>query len=155
MLRLRVAPERRRAKNLVDFALCGPSTTHWATRAQRKKGIPVGLYAALIYSNEKSWESADESVTSDVMDGHNKFGENNGAVLKGGHALQGSDTATTLRRDAKGDLKVTDGPFAETKESLGGFYVFEASDLDTAIKIAQDIPMPFGGVEVRPIQVFD
>ena len=115
----------------------------------------MGLYAALIYSNEKSWEAADESVMNDVMEGHNKFGANYGAALKGGHALQDSGTATTLRRDTKGDLKVTDGPYAETKESLGGFYVFEASDLDAAIKIAQDIPMPFGGVEVRPIRVFD
>ena len=52
-------------------------------------------------------------------------------------------------------MKVTDGPFAETKESLGGFYVIEAPDLDAAIRIAQDIPMPFGGIEVRPIRVFE
>jgi len=52
-------------------------------------------------------------------------------------------------------VKVTDGPFAETKESLGGFYVFEATNLDDAIRVAQDIPMPFGGVEIRPIRVFD
>ena len=115
----------------------------------------MGLYAALIYSNEKSWETADESVTNDVMEGHNKFGANHGAALKAGHALQSASTATTLRPDAKGGVKVTDGPFAETKVSLGGFYVFEATNLDDAIRVAQDIPMPFGGVEIRPIRVFD
>ncbi len=115
----------------------------------------MGLYAALIYSDEKAWESADESVTNDVMDGHNKFGANHGATIRGGHALESSTTATTLRRGSNGDVKVSDGPFAETKESLGGFYVIEAPDLDGAIKIAQDIPMPFGSVEVRPVRVFD
>jgi len=50
---------------------------------------------------------------------------------------------------------VTDGPFAETKEGLGGYYLIEAANLDDAIAIAKDVPAPFGGVEVRPIRVFD
>jgi hypothetical protein len=50
---------------------------------------------------------------------------------------------------------VTDGPFAETKEALGGFYLLEAKDLDEVTAIAKDVPTPFGGVEVRPIQVID
>jgi hypothetical protein len=115
----------------------------------------MGLYLALIYSDEKAWETADESLTTDVMEGHGKFGANHGDALRGGHALESATTATTVRKGASGDLKVTDGPFAETKESLGGFYVIEAPDLDAALLIAQDIPMPFGGVEVRPVRVFE
>jgi hypothetical protein len=115
----------------------------------------MGLYVAFIYSDEKAWETADASLSNDVMDGHNKFGANHGAAIQSGHALESASTATTLRRGSNGDLKVSDGPFAETKESLGGFYVLEAPDLDSAIAIAQDIPMPFGSVEVRPVRVFD
>ena len=115
----------------------------------------MGLYAVLIYSNEKSWETADASLTNEVMEGHNKFGATHGATIQGGHALESASTATSIRKGAKGEVKVTDGPFAETKEALGGFYVIEAKDLDAALLIAQDIPMPFGGVEVRPIRVFD
>ena len=50
---------------------------------------------------------------------------------------------------------MTDGPFAETKEALGGFYLVDAADLDEALAIAKEVPAPFGGVEVRPIRVFD
>ena len=64
----------------------------------------------------------------------------------GGNALQPTGTATSIRNDV-----VTDGPFAETKEALGGFYLIEARDLDHALEIAKLCPAPFGGVEVRPI----
>ena len=50
---------------------------------------------------------------------------------------------------------MTDGPFGETKEALGGYYIIEAPDLDAALEIAKDVPADFGGVEVRPIRVFD
>lgn len=114
----------------------------------------MGLYAALIYGDEKAWEKAPESLTNEVYEGHNKFGTTHGAAIRGGHALESVSTGTTVR-PSSGDFKVTDGPFAETKESLGGFYVLEAPDLDTAIQMAKDIPMPFGCVEVRPIRIFD
>ena len=112
-------------------------------------------YLVLIYADEKSWESADEKMTEKVMQGHMAFGEKHGGVIRGGHALEGAATATSLRKSDKGDVNVTDGPFSETKEALGGFYVVEAADLDAALAIAKDIPTPFGGVEVRPIRVFD
>ena len=56
-----------------------------------------------------------------------------------------------MRPDGAGGFTVTDGPFAETKEALGGYYLIEAADLDEAIAIAKQVPAPFGGVEVRPI----
>ena len=69
--------------------------------------------------------------------------------------MQPQTTATTLRGWNTGTTTVTDGPFAETKEALGGFYLVEAADLDEALVIAREVPAPFGGVEVRPVRVFD
>ena len=89
------------------------------------------------------------------MEAHNAFGAANGAALSGGNALTPSDSATSIRTDASGELTVTDGPFVETKEALGGYYLIEAADLDEAIAIAKQVPARFGGVEVRPIRVFD
>ena len=76
-------------------------------------------------------------------------------VLVAGEALYPTQTATTVRvRD--GERAVTDGPFAETKEQLGGFYVLECKDLDDAIEWAAKIPgAQFGSIEVRPVMVFD
>jgi len=90
-----------------------------------------------------------------MMSGHNAFGEQHGPSLRGGNALQPTMSATSLRRDPAGKLLVSDGPFVETKEALGGYYVIEAADLDEAIAIASAIPSLDGGVEIRPIRVFD
>jgi hypothetical protein len=56
-----------------------------------------------------------------------------------------------LRRGSDGDFVVTDGPFAESKAALGGYYLVEAASLDEALEIAKQVPAPFGGVEVRPV----
>jgi hypothetical protein len=76
-------------------------------------------------------------------------------VLVAGDALEGSDTATTVRvRD--GETMLTDGPFADTKELLGGFYILEVPTLDEALKWAAKMPnIAYGSVEVRPVMVFD
>jgi hypothetical protein len=112
-------------------------------------------YLVLIYENEASLHGADEAASKKLMADHAEFGEKNGAVLRGGNALLPTSSATSLRRDSSGKLVVTDGPFAETKEALGGYYLIEATDLDSAIAIASQVPTPYGGVEVRPIWVFD
>jgi len=112
-------------------------------------------YLVLIYDNETVMESAGEAAFNKMMTGHATFGEKNGAALRGGNALQPTMSATSLRRDAAGELHVSDGPFVETKEALGGYYVIEATDLDEAITIAGQIPSIDGGVEIRPIRVFD
>jgi len=67
--------------------------------------------------------------------------------------LHADESATTLRND-DGRMLLTDGPFIETKEAVGGFYLIEARDLDHALEIGKLCPAPFGGVEVRPIMVF-
>ncbi|HWB67858.1 MAG TPA: YciI family protein [Mycobacteriales bacterium] len=112
-------------------------------------------YLILIYESEANWEHVDPSTSDQVMKEHVAFGEQHAASLRGGNALEPTSTATTIRRDASGQVAVTDGPFAETKEALGGYYLIEAPDLDSAIAIAKDVPARFGGVEVRPIRVFD
>jgi len=116
------------------------------------KGAVMAEYLVLIYSNEASWATTDEAFSAKIMDGHNKFGEKHGAALRGGNALEPTMSSTSVRSNGSGEFVTTDGPFAETKEALGGYYVVEADDLDAAIAIAKDIPAPFGGVEVRPIR---
>lgn len=112
----------------------------------------MAQYVVLIYENESDYATAPPEVYGEVMAAHDRFTEEVGAggsKIAGGSALQGTDTATSIRGDV-----VTDGPFVETKEALGGFYLIEATDLDEAIKIAGKVPARFGGVEVRPVMVF-
>ena len=115
-------------------------------------------YLILIYEDEAGYASATPEVLGEVMQAHNDFSasvEQHGAKLRGGEALQPTSTATTIRKDGAGGFTVTDGPFVESKEALGGFYVIEAADLDEAIELAKQVPAPFGGVELRPAMVFD
>ncbi|MGO9658426.1 MAG: YciI family protein [Acidimicrobiales bacterium] len=112
-------------------------------------------YLVLIYEDEAAWENSPPGTVDEMMKGHRLFWEGNAANVRAGNALQPTTTATSLRRDAAGDFVVTDAPFAETKEALGGYYLIEAADLDEALALAKQIPAPFGGLEVRPIRVFD
>ncbi|MET0735032.1 MAG: YciI family protein [Microbacterium sp.] len=75
-----------------------------------------------------------------------------GVFISGG-SLQPTSTATTLRREYGGAPAIIDGPFAETKEQLAGFYVVRAADLDEALALATELPMPAGSVEVRPLSM--
>jgi hypothetical protein len=111
-------------------------------------------YLVLIYGDESAQATADAGATDKMMQGHVQFQESNGGALRGGNALQSTGTATSIRGDASAGFAVTDGPFAETKEALGGYYLIEAADLDEALALAKQVPMPNGGVEVRPIRVF-
>ena len=115
----------------------------------------MSQFLILIYGDEAAYENADEATSQAVMDGHNTFGEKNEAVLRGGNALQSVSTATSIRPDANGGFTVTDGPFVESKEALGGYYLVDVADLDEAIELAKQIPALGGGLEVRPIMVFN
>jgi hypothetical protein len=112
-------------------------------------------YLILIYEDEAAWASAGQEGLDQAMKEHMAFGENHAAVLRGGNALEPTGAATSIRKDSSGGFAVTDGPFAETKEVLGGYYMVEAANLDEAIAVAKQVPAPFGGVEVRPVRVFD
>ena len=108
-------------------------------------------YLLLIYENEKRFSTGYQESE---LNEYRAFGKEFALAIKGGHALQPTNTAATVRlRDGK--MLSTDGPFAETKEQLGGFYLIEARDRDEAIKIAAKIPgARFGSIEVRPIMTF-
>jgi hypothetical protein len=113
----------------------------------------MAQYLILIYEREAGWAEATPEESQAGMEAHNRFPaqvEQLGGKLIGGHALQPTATATTIRGDV-----VTDGPFVETKEALGGYYLIEAADLDQALAISKLCPAPYGGVEVRPIMVFE
>ena len=108
----------------------------------------MARYVFLMYDAEDFYDTADEQDIVDEMRLHEEFMEAvraAGASVVGGEALQPSSTASTVR----GDALVTDGPFADTKEALGGFYVIDAPDLDVALRLAKLCPA--GNVEVRPV----
>jgi hypothetical protein len=111
-------------------------------------------YLLLIYENETRWANLSEAESRAEMGEYEAFGTELGQAVVGGNALQPTSTATTVRvRDGK--RLTTDGPFAETKEQLGGYYLVEARDLDEAIAMAAKIPgARHGCVEVRPIMTF-
>jgi hypothetical protein len=129
----------------------------WVSAIQSIKGSNEMQYLLLIYQNEgeigKMGPAERKQVTADygaftqsiVQSGH----------FKAGDGLQPTTTATTVRvRDGK--MLTTDGPFAETREQLGGYYLVEAKDLDTALGIAARIPgAKSGSVEVRPVMIYD
>jgi len=108
-------------------------------------------YLLLIYDNEKRWSQGYDKAE---LEQYRAFGTEFGEAIKGGNALQPTGTAVTVRL-RNGKPLTTDGPFAETKEQLAGFYLVEAQDRDEAAKIAAKIPgAKFGSIEVRPVMVF-
>lgn len=111
-------------------------------------------YLLLIYEDEKRWANMNKAAMNGELGEYRAFGDQFRSAIKGGNALQPTNTATTVRvRDGK--RLTTDGPFAETKEQLGGFYLIDANNLDEAINIASKIPgARFGSIEVRPIMTF-
>lgn len=112
-------------------------------------------YALLIHEDEAFWDSSTPEEIGRTMAGYQAFGERNAGVIKDGQALQPTATATTVRvRD--GERLLTDGPFAETREQFGGYYVVDVPGLDEALELAAQIPgAETGGVEVRPVMTFD
>jgi hypothetical protein len=110
-------------------------------------------YLCLIYSDESLWKTMAKADADSMVAEYMAFTESikKTGQYVGGNRLQPIEAATTVRvRDGK--LSTTDGPFAETKEQLGGYYMVEARDLNDAIQIASRIPgARVGSIEVRPI----
>jgi hypothetical protein len=108
-------------------------------------------YLVLIYENEARFANG---FSETEFAEYGAFGKKHATAIKGGNALQPTPTAKTVRvRDSK--MLTTDGPFAETKEQLGGYYLIEAPSIDEAASIASGIPAArYGSIEVRPIMVF-
>ena len=110
-------------------------------------------YLLLIYDNEKSWQTMSKEEGDKIMKEYGTFTQSiaQSGNYKGGNPLQPTATATTVRQ-RNGKRQTTSGPFAETREQLGGCYLIDAKDLDEAIAIAERIPAArTGSIEVRPI----
>jgi len=111
-------------------------------------------FLLLIYDQEKRWAALDATAYAAENREFGAFGKEFAGTIKGGNALHPTPTAKTVRV-RNGESLVTDGPFAETKEQLGGYYLIEARDAEEAIGIAAKIPWArFGSIEVRPILTF-
>ncbi len=114
-------------------------------------------YMCLIYDDEQAWQGKSEEERNAIFGEYGAFTESikESGNMVAGDALQPTSTATTVRV-RNGETLMTDGPFAETKEQLGGYYVIEAKDADEAFAIAARIPSArYGSIEVRPVMVFD
>lgn len=111
-------------------------------------------FLLLIYDQEKRWTRLSEAEQNSENQEYGAFSKEFGKVIRGGNALQATQTAKTVRVRS-GKPQVTDGPFAETREQLGGYYLVEAQDAAEAIAIAAKIPWArYGSIEVRPIMTF-
>jgi hypothetical protein len=114
-------------------------------------------YLLMIYRNEAEFNRMDPAAVQKITEEYGAFTQSiiQSGHFKGADRLQPVTTATTVRvRDGK--ILTTDGPFAETREQLGGYYLIEAKDLDTALGIAARIPTARdGSIEVRPIWVYN
>jgi hypothetical protein len=112
-------------------------------------------YALLIYGDEAEAQKMSQEEGNAVMSAYLAFGERYKDRIRGGEPLMPTATATTVRTRG-GKALTTDGPFAESKEQLGGFYLVECDNLDEAVEIASQIPgAARGSIEVRPIMEFD
>jgi hypothetical protein len=108
-------------------------------------------YLLLIYENENRFATG---YPQDELNEYRAFGSKHAGAIKGGNALQPTSAAKTVRI-RNGQTVSTDGPFAETKEQLGGYYLIEANSVEDAASVAAGIPAArYGSVEVRPILVF-
>ncbi|HEY9227727.1 MAG TPA: YciI family protein [Gemmatimonadaceae bacterium] len=110
-------------------------------------------YLLLIYNNEQNWLGLSEADRASISTEYRTYTESiaKSGHYKGGNALQPTTTATTVRV-RNGKRATTDGPFAESREHLGGYYLVDAKDLDEAISLAERIPgAKYGSIEVRPI----
>jgi hypothetical protein len=117
----------------------------------------MAKYLILIYGEEKTWDAMTEAEWAKIDAGHRAFretAESTGVTVRSAGQLESATTATTLRGGEPGRPVPTDGPFLETKEGLGGFYVVEAADLDAAIAVAGNLHEVYAGhsaVEIRPL----
>jgi hypothetical protein len=108
-------------------------------------------YIVFIWDDEQSWEQAGPAAVAATMAAHQRFMVRHAAALRGGNRLHPSAASTSIRQTPDGGVSISDGAFAETKEVIGGYYLIEAPDLDEALRIAAEVPAPFGRVEVRPV----
>jgi len=114
----------------------------------------MAKYMILIYGDAEQWEAMTEEQWEAHGAGHRAFNAAAGSRVLDGRELEPAPTATSLRADAVGQIHTTDGPFLETKEGLGGYYLLEAADLDEVMELAKLLPelnYTHSGLEIRPV----
>jgi hypothetical protein len=114
-------------------------------------------YLLCLFGDESRFAETTPQQQAEAMKAWDAFTQAavDAGVHLGGEGLQPSSTATTVQIQESGDPLVSDGPFAETKEQLGGYYLLDCKDLDDALAWAKRIPMPGGAVEVRPVMDYE
>jgi hypothetical protein len=115
----------------------------------------MAKYLVLIYGDERKWAEAPDQWHQQNADRHRVFNAEAGTAVLGGNELEPTAQAISVRAGADGRPEATDGPFLETKEVIGGYYLLEAPDLSAAIELAGGIPeasTPFSGVEIRAVK---
>jgi hypothetical protein len=114
----------------------------------------MAKYLILIYGDDRQWAAMPPEEVRRLDEAHRAFSAAAGTAVLEGRELEPAPIATTLRTDADGRLAITDGPFLETKEAVGGYYLIEASDLDEVIELAKglyEVSAGHSGVEIRPV----
>lgn len=111
-------------------------------------------YLVLIYGNEQHWDNATADEMRQIDAGHRAFRAKAGTAVLSAGQVAGTNTATTLRAGASGSPEVTDGPFLETKEIVGGYYVVDAADVDEVVALTSllaEATHHHSGIEIRPL----
>jgi hypothetical protein len=114
----------------------------------------MAKYLILIYGDEQQWDAMSPQGEQELGEAHRAFQAAAGSAVVDGHQLEPGPMATSLRTDSTGRLTTTDGPFLETKEAVGGYYLLEASDLDEVIGLVsrlREVSAGHSGVEIRPV----
>ena len=114
----------------------------------------MAKYMILIYGDDQQWQAMTPEERQAYTAAHEAFAAEAGSAILGGEELESATTATSMRSDGSGGVRTTDGPFLETKEALGGFYLLEAADLDAVIALASrlsEVHAGHSGVEIRPV----
>ena len=114
----------------------------------------MATYMILIYGDDAQWEAMtpEQALAHDAA--HREFRAAAGSRVIGGEELELASTATTVRTSSAGKYLTTDGPFLETKEALGGYYLIECDDLDEVLELVSKLPETsagHSGVEIRPV----
>jgi len=114
----------------------------------------MAKYLVLIYGDAATWAAASPEWERENAEGHRRFNAAAGRAVLGGAELEPVAKATTVRAKSGGRPRATDGPFLESKEVVGGYYLLDAPDIDAAVALAEQIPeasAPSSGVEIRAI----
>jgi hypothetical protein len=114
----------------------------------------MAKYLILIYGDDQQWAAMPPQEQQKLDEAHRAFSAGAGPAILDGQELEPAPLATTLRTDPAGRITTTDGPFLETKEAVGGYYLIECSDLDQVIGLASrlyEASACHSGVEIRPV----